>query len=301
MSFSSDLKNEILENKPMRARFKKAQAYGLFAFSKSFSESSVSVLTENPDTAKLFTWLLRDFLGRKTAILSSETLQNQKPLYHVRLPERADRQRLLCFFNHNGGINRENIPAPPHISAFLSGAYLACGNVTDPEKSYHMEFVVRDEALADSLQCLLDESIPGAKRTARRGSYVVYYKEYAQIEDLLTLMGAPKACLAMIDVEMIKSVRNQANRATNCETANIDKLVNAAAQQMQDIQLLLDTLGGEGLPEHLRAVAELRLNNPDASLRELAAMSEPPMSRSGMHHRLDKLSRMAGEIRNVKQ
>lgn len=298
MSFSSDLKTEILENKALRSRHKKAQAYGLFAFSKSFTVSSVSISTENEGTAKLFLWFLKHFLGGGVDAATGEITGGGKTIYTVKLNERADRERLLGEFGHEEGrVNRSVLPTPAHLGAFLSGAYLACGNITDPRKSYHIEFVVKDEGLCGGLKSLLDECLPGAKQAKRRGNFVVYYKEYSQIEDLLTIMGASRSCLAMIDVEMIKGARNNANRAANCENANIDKLVEASMSQIEDIKLVLSSVGEEDLPEHLREIARLRLENPDASLRELAALLQPAMSRSGIHHRLERLSRIAAEIR----
>lgn len=298
MSFSADLKTEILENKPMRARYKKAQAYGLFAFAKSFSASSVEFATENAETARLFIWFSQDFLGKNTEMISKEKSRNGKTLYTVRLATQSNCKRLLELFGHTDGtINTGLLSTQEHLCAFLSGAYLACGSVTDPYKGYHIEFVVRSEPLCNALKTLLDSVLPEVKKTVRRGNFVLYYKEYAQVEDLLTLMGASKSSLAMIDVEMLKGVRNSANRATNCETANIDKLVAAAVSQIEDIKLVLEKRGEESLPESLRTVAKLRLDNPEASLRELSELISPKISRSGIFHRLDKLSKIAGEIR----
>ncbi len=298
MSFSTELKTEILENKPMRTRYKKAQAYGLFAFSKSFTASSVSLSSENAEVARLFTWFIQDFIGRDVPIISQESLQNKKILHGVKLGEHRDREKLLEFFGHHDGqINQEILNSQEQICAFLSGAYLACGNITDPQKSYHVEFVVREKHLCEQLKAMLDTVLFEAKMTARRSNFVVYYKEFAQIEDLLTLIGASKSCLAMIDIEMIKGVRNSANRATNCETANIDKLVAAASNQIEDIQLVLEAVGEESLPKNLLAAARLRLDNPESSLRELSEISSPTISRTGLHHRLNKISQIAAEIR----
>lgn len=185
---------------------------------------------------------------------------------------------------------------PEQAAEFIAGAFIVCGNVTNPERGYHAEFAVREGAHADELRYLLDKHLPGAKTITRKTGTAIYYKEHEQIEDLLTLMGAPKACLAMIDIEILKSVRNSANRATNCETANLDKLVNAAAARLSDISLLLGHIGEEGLPENLKEVARLRLENPEASIRELAAMAG--ISRSGLQHRLNRLSRMAEDLRS---
>ena len=297
MSFSTALKVEILENKQLRARFKKAQAYCLFLFAKGFSRSSVTIATENAEILNLYLSFLKDFLGKPASISTGEKVQNGKTVYTARLDCANDRKKLLDVFGQAVGVNKEHLKDHGDACAFLSGAYLACGNITDPEKSYHIEFVVKDEALCGELKAVLDSCLPGAKITRRRGAFVVYGKEYAYIEDLLTLMGAPKSCLAMIDVEMMKHVRNNANRATNCETANIDKMVDAARSQIEDIGLVLEHLGSESLPEDLREIAKLRLENPYMSLKELGGLVPPGLSRSGAYHRLSRISRLAEGIR----
>lgn len=297
MSFSLSLKQEILLNRPMRVRQKRAQAYGLFLFGKAFSAEEMSLHTENEETVKLYQWFVRDILG-KTAVFHLEELRRStRTVYTVELPLEADRLRVLKYFGQGTGINRENLATLEGIYAFISGAYLACGNITDPEKSYHMEFVVREEPVCRDFTALLQGNIPGARISRRRQNYVVYYKECGPIEDLMTIMGASKSCLAVIDIEMYKSVRNQANRAVNCETANIDKQVDAAAAQVEDIELVLAKQGEDSLPEELRQVARLRLDNPEGSLRELAQLSPQPLSRSAVHRRLDKLSKIAAHIR----
>lgn len=299
MSFSNNLKSEILGNKPMRLRHKQAQAYGLFLFGKEFGAEEISLHTENEETRRLFQWFARDLLGRQPAFSLKEKRRSGGTVYTVSLPSEADRLCLLACFGRQGGIDRERLQTPEQIGAFLSGAYLACGNITDPEKSYHMEFVVRNRALAEDFLRLLEEAIPGARISGRRRSHIVYYKECGPIEDLMTLMGATRSCLAVIDIETFKSVRNRANRATNCETANIDKMVGAATSQIEDIRLVFQTKGEDALPGPLVAAARLRLTYPEASLRELAALSPEPISRSGIHHRLDKLSKLAEEIRGA--
>lgn len=300
MSFSHELKCEIIENKPMRTRCRAAQAYGLFLFGRAFCEQEVALHTENEETARLFGQFVRQLIGREIVVKLEERQRNGKTVYRVSLPEEADRLLLLACFSQTKGIGRGVMPTQEHIGAFLAGAFLACGNIIDPEKGYHMEFVVRDEQTAADLANLLDEIIPGARKGSRRRQTTIYYKECGPIEDLLTLMGATRSCLAIIDVETVKSVRNKANRAVNCETANIDKLVGAATAQIEDIRLLLKAKGEDGLPDSLRLVAKLRLDNPEASLRELAELSPVAISRSGIHHRLDKLSKMAAELRGMK-
>ncbi len=294
MSFSALIKNELLDGKPLRGRFKRAFAYGLFAFSKDFS----GVVTESPGVVKVFEDALRLVLGQDTRVNVKEQSRAGRELYSVRLAELSDQNRLRKAFGYTeNGLNTQLLQTQEQAAAFVGGAYLVCGNTTDPQKSYHVEFTVKEHAPGMALKELLETYLPGAKTALRRGSLVVYYKEYAQVEDLLAFIGAPKACLAMIDVEIMKSLRNTANRATNCETANIDKLVRASATQLEDIGLVLSSCGETGLPEHLLAAAKLRLDNPEASIRELAKMAEPRVSRSGLFHRLDRLSKMAGQIR----
>lgn len=301
MSFSTELKQEILNNKPMRVRYRQAQAYGLFRFGRAFTPEEISLRSGSEEVAGLFAQFARDILGREVDVARGTLHQNGKVVHTVALPDAEARLQLLGSFGQTDAIRQELFPTPESLGAFLAGAYLACGNMTDPEKGYHLEFVVHDEALCAKLTALLDDVVPGARSSRRRHHSIAYYKECGPIEDLLTLMGATKSCLAVIDVETFKSVRNRANRATNCETANIDKLVGAATAQIEDIQFLLQVKGEDGLPPPLMQAAKLRLQNPEASLRELTALAEGKISRSGMHHRLDKLSRMAAELRGQRE
>lgn len=300
MTFSLRIKQEILENKQMRARRKLAYAYGLFLFGRAFSVPEVSLHTENAETVRLFRWFADSFLGKRASLGFGEKRCGGRTVYMVGLAEEEDRCRLLGLFGQGTGINRSLLSGPEQLGAFLAGAYLACGNSTDPEKSYHLEFAAREKALCRDLADLLEGTIPGAHVSSRRQGHIVYYKECGAIEDLLTLMGATRCCLAVIEIEMVKSIRNRANRAVNCETANIDKLVGAAAVQVEDIELILREKGEDTLPGPLLQVARLRLENPDISLRELAELSPEPISRSGMHHRLEKLGRIAAAIREQK-
>lgn len=297
MSFSLGLKQEILSNRPMRARYRMAQAYGLFLFGRAFDAEEISLYTEIAETAALFQQFVGDLIGKQTPVKRSVRRRGVATVFGMTIPQLEDRQRLLDLFGGGSSISCMLLETPAHIGAFLAGAYLACGNMSDPQKSYHMEFVVRDHLRSRMLWTVLDEIVPGA-RIGRRGQCdIVYYKECAAIEDVMTLMGATRSCLAMIDIETFKSVRNRANRAVNCETANIDKLVGAAAAQIEDIQFLLRIKGEEGLPDPLRSAAQLRLDHPEASLRELAELSPEPISRSGIHHRLGKLTKMAAALR----
>jgi len=205
---------------------------------------------------------------------------------------RNDHEEII---NKKTSFNRDSLRSTEQIYAFIAGAFLACGNVNHPEKGYHLEFVVRNEPLCQEFASLLEEFAPGVKTTRRRGFCVLYYRECAQIVDILTAMGASKAALEMINVEIVKDVRNKANRATNCETANIDKLVRASELQTRDIELIFSAKGENFLPETLRQIARVRLDNPEMSLRDIA--DEMYISRSGAKHRLDRLKKIAQQLR----
>lgn len=299
MSFTGDIKQELLSARPKSLRQKQAQAYGLFAFARAFSPDEICLHSESEPIAGLYRSYLRQFTPSGTRIEMDELSRRGKPLYRISLPLEKDRRALLARFSGYAGRLSEELSKTEEVTAFLAGAYLACGGATDPEKGYHLEFAVKEQPLAEELAEVLEGAVPGVKQTLRRKDQILYYKECGQIEDILTLMGASKACLVVIDVEIMKNVRNQAMRATNCETANIDKLVRAAASQIQDIELILSAQGLDSLPEELRETALLRLENPEMSLRELAGLFEKPVSRSGLHHRLDKLGRIAKDIKET--
>jgi len=197
----------------------------------------------------------------------------------------------------NLDVNREILSLTEEVHAFIAGAFFACGNITNPQKGYHLEFVVKNHALCEDFAEILTVVAPNVRRRTRRGAEVFYYKGQGQIGDILTAIGATKAALAMIDVEVEKSVRNLANRTTNCETANIDKTVNASARQVEDIHFILKTKGESWLPSNLQQVAAMRAAHPELSLRELAEEIPGGISRSGLYHRLLKLQKMAEELR----
>ncbi len=298
MSFAQDVKLELMQARPKAKALRLAQAFGLFAFARSFSPDEVSLRSESIEVAEYYRNTLRRLVPRNAEIVEKELSLGGKKIFSVSLPRAEDRKALLTRLK--GGLEvslSERFPTPEERAAMLSGAFLVCGNMINPEKSYHLEFIVREQPLAEELLELLNSHIAGVGLTRRRNSWVVYSKECLQIEDLLTFMGASRASLAMIEIEIIKDVRNNAMRRTNCETANIDKTVKAASSQVADIQLILDTKGLESLPEQLREAALIRLEYPELSLRELAGAFPTPISRSGVHHRLAALTKIAQSIR----
>lgn len=182
--------------------------------------------------------------------------------------------------------------------AFLRGNFLCLGSMSNPAKSYHMEYVCGSRMQAQQIVDMIGTFQIEAKITERKHHFVVYIKEGEAIVDLLNIMGAHISLMNLENLRIVKEVRSSVNRRVNCETANISKTINAASRQMEDIIYLRDHYGLNRLPEHLREMAEVRLEHEDASLKELGEYLDPPVGKSGVNHRLRKLTEMAEELRN---
>lgn len=181
--------------------------------------------------------------------------------------------------------------------AFIRGTFLAAGSMNDPNKSYHFEIVCKTMEQADQLRGIINTFDVEAKVVERKGHYVVYLKEGAQISDMLNVMEAYVSLMKLENVRILKEVRNSINRKVNCETANLSKTVNAAVKQIEDIELIQKRKGFQFLPANLREMAEVRLEYPDASLKELGELLDPPVGKSGVNHRLRKLGEIADTLR----
>ena len=180
--------------------------------------------------------------------------------------------------------------------AYIRGAFLGGGSVTNPEKTYHLEFVAHVKEHADDLSDLINTFELNSKVIQRKNNYIVYLKEGEQIVDLLNIIGAHSSLLSLENVRIFKEMRNNVNRLVNCETANLSKTVNASVRQVECIKLIKNTVGLKKLPPSLRQIAEVRINNPDSSLKELGEMCDPPIGKSGVNHRLRKLEQFAEEL-----
>lgn len=202
------------------------------------------------------------------------------------------------------GISLQNCQFPKQViqkdcckKAFLRGIFLATGSVSDPSKAYHFEIVVRNKDMAASVQEVMQSFLLDAKVVKRKKYYIVYLKEGAMIVDMLKIMEASVNLMDMENVLILKEMRNDINRRVNCETANIKKTVNAARRQIDDILYIEKKKGLKYLSDSLRQIAELRLEEPDANLVELGEMLNPPVSKSGVNHRLRKISEIANRLR----
>ncbi len=184
--------------------------------------------------------------------------------------------------------------------AYIRGAFLAVGSISDPEKAYHLEITIHDRFLAEELKELVNGFGLNSKIILRKSSHIVYIKEGEDIVDFLNIIKAHSALLELENIRILKDMRNNVNRAVNCETANLQKTVDASIRQVENIKYIIENAGIESLPEPLREIAEKRLLHSEASLKELGEMIIPALGKSGVNHRLRKLDKIADEIRRNK-
>ncbi len=303
MSFATNLKDELCKDVPEQESAIHALLYGFLLFSHKFSADEISFAVVHEPTARLFAEALATHCGISAKIVFHERARGT--LYKVSIEKASERRKILEAFYHmpkepSLRINRANIENEEDVPYFLRGAYLVCGSLTDPNKEYHMEFGVSYMNLSRDLSTLIGEVLSQPKSTVRRGAYIVYYKESENIEDMITYIGAVLSSLEMMNIKIEKDIKNRVNRRMNCDNANMDKTLNASMQQVEDINYIFEHKDESFLSDELLQVAKLRLENPEMSLRELCESVNPPLSRSGVNHRLKKIGEIANALRNGK-
>lgn len=296
-SFSQIVKEQILEslNTPKKASY---ALYGLLSFAKTVSDKKIMFTTENEDVALFVTKELRTTCKAKNISLE-KTDKRGHSAFSVLIEDQNDIKGIFAALGDIRMGLKSTALLSDGIGYVVAGVFLAVGNVTDPNKEYHLEFVVPSiEACNDLGLILLDNFSILAKHTSRKNSEIVYIKESENIEDMLTLMGASKATLEVMNVKILKNVRNKVNRVMNCENANIERTVRASEQQIEDIELIEKTVGLDSLSDELYEIAVLRYENPEFTLKELGEALTPKISKSGVNHRLEKIKSIAGDIRD---
>ncbi len=298
MTFSAALKNELLKAET-GGELRFAESYGMLLFSRLFSLRQNAVTTEN----RLFAQELSGRIGELGALCEVRfALRRKGEALRVSIPYESEREKLLAAFGYTGKelslrIRAEVLKSAAHERAFLRGVFLSAGSVSDPQRDYHLEIASAHRALISDLAALLLKNpeldlSPG--QSTRAGKSVVYLKDSEKISDFLTLIGAPRSAMELMQAKMLKEVRNYVNRKSNFETANIDKTVKAAVEQNLAIEKVIEKKGLDYFPPSLREIAALRLRNPEMSLRELS--EELSLSRSGVNHRLKKILEIAQDL-----
>ena len=297
-SFAGKVKNELCRVPVQRLCCARAEAYGVLLYGNTFSPTEVRLITESADFAARLPRLFQRAFGLKFDRLPEE--ERGKLIFGI-----TDRSKLDRIINQLGYDPRQNLVLHVNFglledeccrTAFLRGAFLAGGSVTDPEKRYHLELDTGHAQASREVATLLTEMgfLPHSVR--RGGSSVIYFKQSEHIEDLLTTIGAPAAAMDIMTAKVDKEIRNGANRAMNCDMANVNKTIDAALEQKNAIQRLQENGRLERLPEKLRQTALLRLQYPELSLSQLAEKGDPPVTKSCMNHRMRKLLEEAKKL-----
>lgn len=299
-SFSYQVKSELCRVPVQRVCCARAEAYGVLLYCNTFNAREIRIITENPEFARRLPKLFHRAFSLRFDRLPQEQAGREKLIFQITDP--AKLERIISQFGYeakqtlalhiNFGVLEEDCCR----TSFLRGAFLSGGSVTDPEKRYHLELDTGHAQASREVAALLTEMgfLPHSVR--RGGSSVIYFKQSEHIEDLLTTIGAPAAAMDIMTAKVDKEIRNGANRAMNCDMANVNKTIDAALEQKNAIQRLQENGRLERLPEKLRQTALLRLQYPEMSLSQLAEKCDPPVTKSCMNHRMRKLLEEAKKL-----
>lgn len=314
MTFSSITKNEISK---IAVTNKCCQLALLSALIKmtgtlqihGINRIGITLSTENASIARLMFSLLKSCFEIDSRVVMRKNRHLKKNNnYTLHIDSDVGSQDILkmtgILSESNRGLKLN--PKLPHFlinkvccrKAYLRGVFLGGGSISDPEKTYHLELVTNNEGFAEDIKELMNYYELGAKVVMRKGSFVVYIKEGDRIVHFLNIIGAHNALLKLENIRIYKELRNNVNRIVNCETANLDKTLNAALRQIDNIEYIRDTIGLDKLPKGLAEIAGLRLEFRDATLKELGEMMSPPIGKSGVNHRLRKLDQVAENLRD---
>jgi len=295
MSFSSDAKAELCRDFINKKCCALAEASGVLLFCSGISSEQIKLVTES----EAFAARLPQLFHKAFRLDFDEVQEGGKFSFWINDPE-----KIAKIFEAIGYSPAESITL--HVNygllekdccrlAFLRGAFLSGGSVTDPAKRYHLELTTNHHKVSRETEHLLSEQGFAPKATLRNGSSILYFKQSEAIEDVLAWLGAPVAAMGVMEAKIEKEMKNKINRIVNCDNANTSKVVEAAQAQIAAIRALRERGVYEGLPEKLKQTAELREQNPEANLQELAALFDPPLTKSALNHRLRKLGELAAE------
>lgn len=307
MSFTAEVKDELSRVETKRQCCPRAELSALVRVEGTLHFTGnerfrLEIATETAPVARKAIKLLHGLFDLNTELTVRRSVLHRSNNYLITVPSQP---KLAPALQDLGIVDERLTPVysiPPWLVkrdccavSYLRGTFLGGGFVADPHGDFHFELTAETQEMADDLVALMERFDMPARMTQRRGTYAVYLKGAEAIVTFLARVGAHQALLRTEDVRIIKSMRNDVNRLVNAETANLEKSANAALAQIGAIRRLADAKGLENLPPALRELAELRLENPDVSLRELGELAEPPLSKSAVYHRIRRLEELAGD------
>ena len=299
VSFSGNAKAEICRYVPQKQCCALAQCFGILLFCNSFHADGIRIITESKEFAALLPKLFKKAFG---VTFDQHPDENTAGKLNFQITAPLKIHQIMDAYGFDARdtlslhINLAVVEEDCCKSAFLKGAFLAGGSVTDPVKGYHIEFTTTHGSVARECNSLIHDVLGmQPKSAARAGGHMLYLKQSDMISDCLTYLGAPVAAMGILEAKLEKELNNKVNRRCNCDDANTSKVVEAAQEQLLAIRLLQERGAYQNLPAKLKCAADARLENPEASLTELAAMMQPPISKPAMNHRLQKLMQLAQE------
>ena len=292
MSFSSDVKKELCSIEHETDCCQRAEAYGILFFGRAFGKDEISLMTEYDYVADRYSDAIKYLIGSQPEKIVSKS--GKITVYVHSTEDRIDVLNELGYSESERSLRllESNIENECCFGAFIRGAFLACGIITDPKKEYHLEFDVTFKSKSRDLTDAFKDFPVSPKPSDRNGVNIVYFKDSSQIEDILTVMGAQMSVMELIGEKILKDVRNNVNRKVNCDSANLRKTAQAAANQTKAIEILKSQGKFDDLPSDLKELAQLRIDNPEMTLSELGSNLSKPLSRSGVNHKLKKLTEM---------
>ncbi len=299
ISFSANAKAEICRSLPTKGCCALSQCFGILLFCNSFGLEGIRIITESREFAQSLPKLFRKAFSLDFDAVPQQASSGK---FVFAITQRAKLEKIMESFGFDAQktlslhLNYSVLEESCCHTAFLRGAFLAGGSVTDPDKGYHLEMATTHAGVARQCFTLMQEALPFApKQVARGGGNVLYLKRSEHISDFLTWLGAPVAAMAIMEAKLEKDLNNKVNRRCNCDDANTSKVVEAAQEQLVAIRILRQRGALDQLPKKLADAARAREENPAASLTELAAMMEPPITKPAMNQRLKKLVALSRE------
>ena len=297
MAFSADVKGELCRPQISRRCCARAEAYGILLFCGAFHSRQARIVTECGALKERLPLLFRKAF--KVSFDQAPEPGEGKGTFLIEEPAKLKTIFDTFDLDRDGGlslhINLAILEEEHCRTAFLRGAFLAGGSMTDPMKGYHLELATSHYHVGRELPALLREAGFEPKETQRKGNRVVYFKQSHHIEDFLTYLGAPVSAMAVMNAKLERDLQGRVNRQVNCDSANLDKTVAAAREQLAAIERLRSSGRLDALPDKLREAARLRIENPELNLSQLAALCDPPVSKSAFNHRMRKLLELAEE------